>query len=87
MAESGFPGFEFNSWYGLWSTGGTPKPVLIRLHEETMRVLKLPDVQQRLAAFGGEPATLTLDQFEAFSRAEYARYGKLVREAGIKVQE
>jgi tripartite-type tricarboxylate transporter receptor subunit TctC len=52
-----------------------------------MRVLKLPDVQQRLAAFGGEPAMLTLDQFDAFSRAEYERYGKLVRAAGIKVQE
>ncbi|HET7159873.1 MAG TPA: tripartite tricarboxylate transporter substrate binding protein [Burkholderiales bacterium] len=87
MAESGFPGFEFNSWYGLWSTGGTPRPILARLHEETIRVLKLPDVAQRLAGFGGELATLTREQFDTFSRAEYERYGKLVREAGIKVQE
>lgn len=87
MAESGYAGFEFISWYGLWSTGGTPRPVLVRLHEETMRVLKLPDVQQRLSAFGGEVATLTLEQFDKFARSEYARYEKVVREAGIKVHD
>ena len=87
MTEAGYPGFEFATWYGLWSAGGTPRPVLVRLHEETMRVLKLPDVQQRLAGFGGELGTLTLDQFDKFARAEYERYGKLVRDAGIKVQE
>lgn len=87
MAEAGYPGVEFNSWYGLWSTGGTPQPVLARLHEETMRVLKLPDVQQRLAGFGGELGTLTREQFDKFCRSEYERYGKLVRDAGIKLQE
>ncbi len=87
MAEAGYPGVEFSSWYGLWSTGGTPRPVLVRLHEETMRVLKLPEVQQRLAGLGGELGTLTLDQFDKFARAEYERYGKLVRDAGIKAQD
>lgn len=87
IAESGYPGFEFISWYGLWSTGGTPRPILVRLHEETMRVLKLPDVQQRLAAFGGEIASMTLDEFDKFARAEYDRYGKVVRDGGIKVQD
>jgi tripartite-type tricarboxylate transporter receptor subunit TctC len=87
MAEAGYPGVEFSSWYGLWSTGGTPRPVLVRLHEETMRVLQLPEVQQRLAGFGGERGTLTLDQFDKFARAEYERYGKLVRDARIKAQD
>ncbi len=86
MAEAGYPGFEFSLWYGLWSTGGTPRPILVRLHEEMMRVLKLPDVQQRLVGIGGEIATLTLEQFDKFARAEYERYGKLVREVGIKVE-
>ena len=87
MGEAGYPGVEFSSWYGLWSTGGTPRPVLVRLHEETMRVLQLPEVQQRLAGFGGTLGTLTLDQFDKFARAEYERYGKLVRDAGIKAQD
>jgi tripartite-type tricarboxylate transporter receptor subunit TctC len=87
MAEAGYPGFEFATWYAMWSTGGTPRAMIARLHNETMRALRMPDVQQRLSSLGGEIGTMDVDQFAAFARAEYDRYGKLVREMGIKVQE
>jgi tripartite-type tricarboxylate transporter receptor subunit TctC len=87
MAEAGYPGFEFATWYAMWSTGGTPRAIIARLHTETMRALKMPDVRQRLSSLGGEIGTMDVDQFAAFARAEYERYGKLVRDVGIKVQE
>jgi tripartite-type tricarboxylate transporter receptor subunit TctC len=87
MAEAGYPGFEFATWYAMWSTGGTPRAIIARLHQETMRALRMPDVQQRLGSLGGEIGTMDVDQFAAFARAEYDRYGRLVREVGIKVQE
>jgi tripartite-type tricarboxylate transporter receptor subunit TctC len=87
MAEAGYPGFEFATWYGLWATGGTPRAIVARLHEETMRALKAPDVQQRLASLGGEVGALSADEFAAFCRSEYERYGKLVRDTGIKIQQ
>lgn len=87
MEEAGYAGFEFSTWYGMWSTGGTPQAVVVRLHEATMRVLKLPDVEQRLAGLGGVVGALDLGQFATFARAEYDRYGKVIRDAGIKTQQ
>jgi tripartite-type tricarboxylate transporter receptor subunit TctC len=55
LAEAGYPGFEMSTWYGLFVTGGTPKPIVDRLAAELERILKLPDVQARLRSLGGEP--------------------------------
>jgi tripartite-type tricarboxylate transporter receptor subunit TctC len=87
MVEAGFAAFEFSTWYGMWATGGTPRPIVLRLHEETVRALKFPDVQQRLAAFGGEIGAMTHEQFAKFARTEYERYGKVVRDGKIRLQE
>jgi tripartite-type tricarboxylate transporter receptor subunit TctC len=86
LAEAGVPGVEMTTWYGLFTTAGTPKEVLDRLYAETMKTLQLADVRKRLAALGGEPGTLTSDQFGAMNRADFERFGKLVREAGIKME-
>ena len=85
LAEAGYPGVEMSTWYGMYTTAGTPKPIIERLHAELARIVKLPDVQARLAALGGEIAALTTDQFAAFARAEYERAGKLIRDAKVKV--
>jgi tripartite-type tricarboxylate transporter receptor subunit TctC len=87
LAEAGFPGFEMSTWYGLFVTGGTPKPVVDRLAAELERILKLPDVQAKLRGLGGEPGTIALDQFAEMNRAEYERMGKLIRDANIKAEE
>ena len=85
LAEAGYPGVEMSTWYGLYTTAGTPKPVIDRLHAELARIVKLPDVQARLASLGGEIGALTTEQFAAFARADYERAGKLIRDAKVKI--
>lgn len=86
IAESGYPSAEMTTWYGLFVTGGTPKPIVDKLHAELARVLKLPDVQAKLRGLGGEPGALTIDQFAEMNKAEYERFGKLIRAANIKAE-
>ena len=59
---------------------------MTRLQNELARVLKLPDVEARLKGLGGEVSTLTAAQFAALNRQEFERFGKLIRDAGIKLQ-
>jgi tripartite-type tricarboxylate transporter receptor subunit TctC len=86
IAEAGYPAAEMTTWYGLFVTGGTPKPVVDKLHAELARVLKLPDVQAKLKGLGGEPGNLTIDQFADMNRQEFDRFGKLIRAANIKAE-
>ena len=85
LAEAGVSGFEMSTWYGLYVTAGTPGEVVTRLQAETARILKLPDVQAKLRGLGGEPGNVSPEQFAAFNKSEYERFGKLIREANIKV--
>ena len=87
IAEAGYPGAEMTTWYGLYVTGGTPKPIVDALNAELTRVLKLPDVQARLKGLGGEPGSIGLDAFARLNRDEYDRFGKLIKSANIKVDE
>ena len=83
LAEAGVPNLEMSTWYGLFVTGGTPVPVVTALHQELKRVLKLPEVEQRLAGLGGEQRDMKIEAFGAFNRAEFERFGKLIAEAKI----
>lgn len=85
LAEAGVPGFEMSTWYGLYVTAGTPRAVVERLQAETAKILKLPDVQAKLRGLGGEPGNVSPDQFAAFNKAEYERFGKLIKDANIKI--
>ena len=87
LAEAGFPGLEMTTWYGVFAPAGTPKDIVARLHAEIMKALQVPDVQKRIAGLAGEPGTLTIEQFAALNRADYDRFGKLVRESNIKLDE
>jgi len=87
IAEAGFPAAEMTTWYGLFVTGGTPKPIVDALHAELERVLKLPDVQARLKGLCGEAGNMSLDAFVRMNRDEYERFGKLIKSANIKVDE
>jgi tripartite-type tricarboxylate transporter receptor subunit TctC len=75
------------TWYGLYVTGGTPKPIVDALNAELNRVLKLADVQARLKGLGGEPGNVSLEAFAKLNRDEYERFGKLIKSANIKVDE
>ena len=84
IAEQGFPGVEATAWYGVLAPAGTSKPVVTRLHGETVRILKLPDVSQRLDGLGFEIVGSTPEQFGAYIRSEIKKWEKVVRASGAK---
>ena len=86
LTEAGVPGVEMSTWYGLFATAGTPKDVVARLYAETMKTLQLPDVKQRLVGLAGEAGTLTSEQFGAMNKADFDRFGKLVKDANVKME-
>src|SRR5437867_3090494 len=65
--------------------GSTPRPVVERLNAELQKALQLPDVRARLAGLGGEPGALSVQQFTEMNTAEYERFGRLIREAAIRI--
>jgi tripartite-type tricarboxylate transporter receptor subunit TctC len=83
-AEAGMPELLAVNWYALMAPAGTPRAIVDRLHAESVKVMSPPDVQSRMRAMGGEPEARTPDQTATFMRGEYARWSKVVREAGIK---
>jgi tripartite-type tricarboxylate transporter receptor subunit TctC len=87
IAEAGFPGLEMTTWYGVFAPAATPKDVVARLHDEIAKALKTPDVQKRILGLAGEPGNLTIEQFAELNRADYDRFGKLIRDAGVKIEE
>ena len=86
MREIGFPAVEISTWYGLYTTAGTPKVVVDKLSAELKKTLQLPDVQQRLKALGGSSIDMTTQQFNEFNINEFNRFGKIVKEANIKAE-
>lgn len=86
VEESGLPGFDFSSWYGLWGPKDLPADIAAKLQANIAEVLKMPDVQTRLGALGFEPIGSTPDQFTAFIQNEMAKYEKIIRDADIKVE-
>jgi tripartite-type tricarboxylate transporter receptor subunit TctC len=85
VAESGYPGFEANTWYGLLVPAGTPAPIIALLNAEVNRVLAMPEVRARLASEGGDTLGGSPERFAAFLAAEHAKWGRVVRESGAKV--
>jgi tripartite-type tricarboxylate transporter receptor subunit TctC len=85
IAEMGVAGYEAGSWYGLSVPAGTSKEIIARLHAETIKVVGLPDVKERLFNAGFEIVTSTPEQFAAFTRNEIQKWGKIVKAAGLKV--
>ena len=86
LAEAGINGFEMSTWYGVFVTTGTPPDVVSKLQAELARILKLPDVQAKLKGLGGEPGNMSIEQFTNLNRQEFERFGKLIRQANIKMQ-
>ena len=84
VAESGIPGYAAGTWYGVLAPAGTPPAIVSRLSEELRKVLALPEVRASFASQGVSPAGNTPEQFSAFLRDEHAKWGKVIRDAGIK---
>ena len=84
VSESGLPGYESVSWYGILATAGTPKPVVDRLNAEIRKIVATPEVRDALSNQGAEPVTDTPEEFAAIVRADVAKWAKIVRATGAK---
>ncbi|HWP19326.1 MAG TPA: tripartite tricarboxylate transporter substrate binding protein [Burkholderiaceae bacterium] len=85
IAESGLPGFAVDTWFGLFAPAGTPAETVARLNQTFVAALQAPDVRQRFATFMAEPAPTTAQQFADFVKAELAKYEKVVKASGAKI--
>jgi tripartite-type tricarboxylate transporter receptor subunit TctC len=86
MAEAGLPGVEAIVWNGIFVPAGTPQAAIQVLHRELVRAFNAPDVKDQLLQTGSDVAGDSPDEFAAFVRAENAKWSKVIRDAGIKVQ-
>jgi tripartite-type tricarboxylate transporter receptor subunit TctC len=84
MSEGGLKGFEVNNWYGLFAPAGTPKDIIARVSTEAARALSQPDVKKRLLDAGIIAMSSSPESFAAYTRAETAKWGKVIRDANIK---
>ena len=86
VAEAGLPGYEAVGWFGLLAPGATPKAVVEKLSADANRVLSDAETRSRMQAAGADPAGNTPDEFARFIRDDQAKWAKLMREAGIKLE-
>jgi len=84
--ENGLAGLTFEHWWGVMAPARTPPAVVARLHDEIVKALAAPDVRERFAALAVEPRTNTPEQFRALIESDLARWAKVVRDAGIKLE-
>jgi hypothetical protein len=82
--EQGFANFEISVWYGILAPTGTPRDIISRLNAELGKAVQSPDMKPRFAQAGVEPLTSTPDEFARFIQSEATRFGKVIKEAGIK---
>ncbi|MDQ5848894.1 MAG: tripartite tricarboxylate transporter substrate binding protein [Pseudomonadota bacterium] len=85
-AEGGLPGIEAIVWNGIFVPAGTPPPVVQVLHREIVRAYNAPEVKEQVLNTGSSVAADTPEEFAAFVRAENAKWGKVIRDAGIKAE-
>jgi tripartite-type tricarboxylate transporter receptor subunit TctC len=83
-SAAGLPGFEAVSWYALMAPAGTPREVIAKIHADVAKALQMPDVRERLAGMGAEPSGESPAELAARIKAEYDRWGEVVRKANIK---
>ena len=85
VAESGLPGYEVSAWFGIFAPAGLPQPVAQRLNAEFVKVMREPDLKQRLAGLGADPLTSTPEEFSSYLRSEIDKWAKVVKASGMKV--
>jgi len=85
VTEGGVPGFDMSTWWGLVAPAAVSKDIIARLQAETVKVLRQPDVKEKIAFAGADTVGNTADQFGAFIRSETTKYARIVKDANIKL--
>jgi len=86
VAESGVPGYEVTTWYGLFAPAGTPPAVVRKIFAETVRIVRLPEIKERLDGMGTEETTnASPEEFAALVKTDIAKYAKVVKAAGLRI--
>jgi tripartite-type tricarboxylate transporter receptor subunit TctC len=86
LAESGFPGFDTSLWFGLLAPAATPREIIAKVHDDAVQALKLPEVKERIASQGADIVGDSPAEFAAFIAAEAAKYAKIIKQAGVKLE-
>jgi tripartite-type tricarboxylate transporter receptor subunit TctC len=84
IAESGVPGYEMVLWIGVFAPAGTPREIADKLNAEVVRIVNLPDIREKLDGMGVDPLGNSSEQVAEWIRREIARFGPVVKAAGIK---
>jgi len=85
VAEAGVPGYDADAWFGLFAPAGTSRDIITRLNAEVLKSLQAPDMRERLRSFGATPGSGTPEQFNTLFRNEIAKWAKVVKAAGVRV--
>jgi len=85
VAESGYKGFDANTWFGIVAPAGTPPAIVARINAEVNKVLKSTDVTEKFAAEGGGGLGGTSQEFAALLKTDYVKWGKVVKDSGAKL--
>ncbi|HRA22811.1 MAG TPA: tripartite tricarboxylate transporter substrate binding protein [Usitatibacteraceae bacterium] len=83
--ELNMPQMNLSTWHGVWAPKGTPPAIVKKLNAEIARIVALPDVREKIKGLGGVPVGNTPEQFDAYQRAELAKWSRIVKESGAKV--
>jgi tripartite-type tricarboxylate transporter receptor subunit TctC len=86
VTETGLPGYEVTSWYGLFGPAALPKDIVNKVSADTLAFLNAPDFKERLATLGAEPAPMKPDEFARHVRADIQRWAKVVKESGATAE-
>jgi tripartite-type tricarboxylate transporter receptor subunit TctC len=86
IAESGVPGYEFSAWYAVLAPAGTPKPIVSAWNAAIVKALRSPEMADRIAREGAEVIASSPEAFGAFMRTEIAKWAKVVKDNGLKVE-
>ena len=84
FAEAGFPQYTASAWYSMHAPARTPQEIVSRLNKELVRIISLPDIKEKLKDLGSDGVGNTPEQFAQFVQTEHAKYGKLIKEMGVK---
>ena len=86
LVEAGLPGYDINTWFGMFVPANTPAPIVDLLYKETSRALKQPEIRERFLKEGADPIGSTPSEFSALVKAEFVKFAKVVKDSGAKLE-